>query len=82
MFFINTAAFNGLRKPFHAIISHGVRFFVLYIPFAFFFSRLWNLEGVFWGTACSSILAGVFIWWWLRLVVKRAATQMVEEKSV
>jgi putative MATE family efflux protein len=82
IFLINTAAFNGLKKPFHAIINHSVRFFAFYIPFAFVFSRFWDLEGVFWGAAGSSILGGIFIWWWLRQVVERAATRMLEEKSM
>ncbi|HWV13934.1 MAG TPA: MATE family efflux transporter [Cellvibrio sp.] len=60
------AAFNGLGRPWPAMILSAGRVFFIYLPLAYLCQQLWQAQGVFIATAVTNILIGIWAWWWLR----------------
>lgn len=62
---LTSAAFNGLKMPFHAAAVAGLRLFALLIPLAWIGRELAGLPGIFWGVAIGNVLAGAagFAWY-------------------
>lgn len=57
---LSGAVLNGINKPFRAMTLTLSRMFILYVPMAYFASRIWGLTGIFWSAFIANILTGIF----------------------
>ncbi len=83
---LTAAAFNGLKKPFHAAGVAALRLFVLLIPLAYVGRLVLDLPGIFWGVALGNVLAGlaaylIFLRHRKRVALHLAAPEAVEGTS-
>lgn len=60
------AAFNGLGRPWPAMMLSAGRVIYLYLPLAWLGQALWGMVGIFIATAVANIVLGVWSWRWLR----------------
>lgn len=60
------AAFNGLGRPWPAMLLSASRVVLVFLPLALLGQWLWQLEGIFVATALSNVCVGVWAWFWLR----------------
>ena len=56
------AAFNGLGTPTPAVVSSLCRAFILYVPLAYFASKIFGINGIFFAACLSNILIAVAIY--------------------
>ncbi|WP_020207902.1 MATE family efflux transporter [Gilvimarinus chinensis] len=63
------AAFNGLGKPWPAMMLSAGRVLLVFLPLAWLLQAMWGLVGLFAATAVTNILVGGWAWWWLRVQV-------------
>ncbi len=64
------AAFNGLGRPWPAMILSAGRVIYIYLPLAYVCQLFWQAKGVFIATAVTNIVIGVWAWWWIRCHIK------------
>ena len=57
---LSGAVLNGINKPFSAMTITLSRMFILYVPLAYFASKTWGLNGIFWSAFIANILTGIF----------------------
>lgn len=60
------AAFNGLARPWPAMLLSAARVVLVFLPLALLGQWLWQLEGLFVATALANIAVGTWAWFWLR----------------
>ena len=60
------AAFNGLGRPWPAMVISAARVLFVYLPFAWLGQKIWQLPGIFIATALTNIIVGTCAWWWIR----------------
>lgn len=60
------AAFNGLGKPWPAMLLSLCRVLLVFLPLALLLQQLLGLEGLFVATASTNIIVGMWAWRWLR----------------
>lgn len=62
-------AFNGLGRPWPAMMISAGRVFYIYLPLAWLGQYWWGLQGLFVATALSNILLGIWAWSWLNKTI-------------
>lgn len=60
------AAFNGMGRPWPAMLLSAGRVLYVYLPLAWIGQYLWGMVGIFIATALANILLGIWAWCWLR----------------
>ncbi len=60
------AAFNGLGRPWPAMVLSAARVLIVFLPLAFLGQWLWQLPGLFVASALANIIVGAWAWLWLR----------------
>lgn len=69
------AAFNGLGRPWPAMLISASRVLFIYLPLAYFGQLLWQMEGIFIATAATNILIGAWAWWLIRRYITQLSQQ-------
>ncbi|HEY7884151.1 MAG TPA: MATE family efflux transporter [Cellvibrionaceae bacterium] len=59
------AAFNGLGKPWPAMVISVCRVLAVYLPLALMLQTLWQIQGLFLATALSNVFVGTVAAVWL-----------------
>jgi putative MATE family efflux protein len=59
------AAFNGLGRPWPAMLISAGRVLFVFLPLAFAGQWLWQLNGIFVATALANLTVGFWAWCWL-----------------
>jgi Na+-driven multidrug efflux pump len=67
---LSGSSFNGLNKPIPSAVFSILRTLVVYLPIAWIGSRIFGINGVFWGGFISNILIGVISMRYLKKTVK------------
>jgi putative MATE family efflux protein len=70
---IANAAFNGLNRPFSAVIVSVARTLVVNVPVAWVGGRFFGVTGIFLGICFSNLLVGVASGLWVLLVTRAPA---------
>jgi Na+-driven multidrug efflux pump len=70
MMMISVGCFNSLGRPMPAAVLTFVKFFVVYLPLAWWLSILMGLDGIFWASALSHLVFGFISLLWLRQFLK------------
>jgi putative MATE family efflux protein len=73
---IANAAFNGLNRPFYAVVVSVARTLLVNVPVAWVLGRLYGVPGIFFGICLSNLLVGVASGLWV-LSVTKATSQAV-----
>lgn len=68
---LSNSSLNAMHRPLSALMLSIVRFFGLYVPFAWIGSRLMGVEGFFIGAVCANAVMAVISW----ITVKRVLAQ-------
>jgi Na+-driven multidrug efflux pump len=68
---LSNSSLNAMHRPLSALMLSVVRFFGLYVPFAWIGSRLMGVEGFFIGAVCANAVMAVISW----ITVKRVLAQ-------
>jgi Na+-driven multidrug efflux pump len=66
------AAFNGLGRPFPAVVVSILRMVVIYLPLAYAGSLIAGVHGIFVATGIANLLAGLVAYLWIRRVTEHA----------
>jgi len=69
------AAFNGLGRPWPAMILSAGRVLYVYLPLAWLGQHWWGLTGLFVATALANIGLGLWAWLWLKKHLAQSAPQ-------
>lgn len=64
-------AFNGLGRPWPAMLLSSARVFFVYLPLAWIGQHWWNLKGLFVATAIANLLLGMWAWCWLKNTINK-----------
>ena len=75
MVMIMNATFNGLGKPFPAVIVSLARMVVIFLPLAWLGAKLYGVSGVFVALALANALCGVGAYLWVRRVIRNEFMQ-------
>lgn len=67
------AAFNGMGKPWPAMIISAARVLYIYLPLAWIAQQWWGMKGIFIATAIANILLGAWAWLWLKRHIRDIA---------
>ncbi len=67
---IANAAFNGLNRPFDAVVVSVARTLLVNVPVAWVGGRFFGVPGIFLGICFSNLLVGVASGWWVLSVTK------------
>lgn len=73
------ATFNGLGKPFPAVVISVLRVLGFYLPMVWVGQHYWGIHGLFVATTLSNILAGVVAFYWIRGQLKRQSERDAED---
>jgi putative MATE family efflux protein len=65
------AAFNGLGRPWPAMVISAGRVFYIYLPLAWLGQYLWGMIGIFIATAFANIALGIWAWCWLKTHIQQ-----------
>lgn len=68
------ATFNGLGKPFPAVIISVLRVLGFYLPMAWLGQHFWGVQGLFAATAAANMLAGIVAFYWIRNQLERQSS--------
>ncbi len=60
------AAFNGLGRPWPAMLLSAGRVLYVYLPLAWVGQYVWGMTGLFIATALANVVLGVWAWCWLK----------------
>lgn len=60
------AAFNGMGRPWPAMVLSACRVIFVFIPLAWIGQLFWQMPGLFVATALANIALGLWAWFWLR----------------
>jgi putative MATE family efflux protein len=72
MIAIANAAFNGLNRPFAAVVVSVARTLLVNVPIAWLGGRFFGVPGVFLGICVSNVLVGVASWAWVMTITRQA----------
>ncbi|MEN0035410.1 MAG: MATE family efflux transporter [Cellvibrio sp.] len=72
------AAFNGLGRPWPAMIISAGRVLYLYLPLAWLGQHWWGITGIFVATAVANLLLGAWAWLWLRKYILQQSSSSAE----
>jgi len=75
------AAFNGLARPWPAMLLSAGRVGFVFLPLAFLGQWLWQLEGIFIASALANVTLGLWAWVWLYRYIERLRHQAVASTS-
>lgn len=64
-------AFNGLGRPWPAMLLSSSRVLFIYLPLAWMGQYLWDLKGLFIATAIANFLLGACAWYWLKNTIRK-----------
>jgi putative MATE family efflux protein len=65
------AAFNGLGRPWPAMVISSGRVLFVFLPLAWLGQFFWQMHGLFAATAAANILLGVWAWFWIRRHIRQ-----------
>lgn len=65
------AAFNGLGNPWPAMVISAGRVMFVFLPLAWLGQFLWQMQGLFFATALSNIVMGLWAWFWLQRHIRQ-----------
>jgi putative MATE family efflux protein len=65
------AAFNGLGRPWPAMVISSGRVFYVYLPLAWLGQHWWGMIGIFAATALANIALGIWAWCWLKAHIQQ-----------
>lgn len=65
------AAFNGLGRPWPAMLLSAGRVLFVFLPLAFLGQWLWEMKGIFIATATANIAIGLWAWLWLKRHIRQ-----------
>lgn len=65
------AAFNGLGRPWPAMVISAGRVLFVFLPLAWLGQYLWQMQGLFVATAVANLLLGAWAWFWLRRHIRQ-----------
>ena len=68
---LSTSSFNGINKPYPSTIFSIIRMLVLYVPLAWFGSKMFGLYGVFGAALISNVVVGTLSFSYLFRTVRR-----------
>jgi putative MATE family efflux protein len=68
------AAFNGLGRPWPAMVLSAGRVMFVFLPLAWLGQFLWQMPGLFLATALSNVVMGVWAWLWLQRHIRQVRT--------
>ena len=80
MVMVVNAAFNGMGRPFPAVVVSCLRMVVIYLPLAYAGSLIAGVYGIFIATGVANLLAGLIAFLWIRRLTAQAHCASVEEK--
>lgn len=69
------AAFNGLARPWPAMLLSAGRVGFVFLPLAFLGQWLWQLEGIFIASALANLSLGLWAWFWLYRYIEHLRRQ-------
>ena len=58
--------YNAMNKPMHACQLNFILFFVLYMPLAYFGSKMFGITGLFGGVCLANIFGGLVSWKYIK----------------
>ena len=70
---ITNAAFNGLNRPFDAVVVSVARTLLVNVPVAWMGGRIFGVPGIFLGICVSNLLVGVASGLWVLSVTRGTA---------
>ncbi|WP_111643222.1 MATE family efflux transporter [Marinimicrobium alkaliphilum] len=70
------AAFNGLGRPWPAMLLSCARVLIVFLPLAWMAQWLWGLHGLFLATAMANLVVGAWAWSWLNRHLRAAREQI------
>ena len=70
------SSFNALHLPLSALGLSIVRLFVVYIPFAFIGSQLFDLQGIFVAAVLANVIVASVAFIWFTRVIKNKILQV------
>lgn len=65
------AAFNGLGRPWPAMVISAGRVFYIYLPLAWLGQHWWGMIGIFIATAFANLALGIWAWCWLKTHIQQ-----------
>ncbi|RYZ99924.1 MAG: MATE family efflux transporter, partial [Moraxellaceae bacterium] len=65
------AAFNGLGRPWPAMMLSAARVMFVYLPLAYICQLVWQMNGIFIATALTNLLIGIWAWLWIQRFIKQ-----------
>lgn len=65
------AAFNGLGRPWPAMVLSAGRVLFVFLPLAWLGQYLWEMPGLFVATALSNVIMGLWAWCWLQRYIRQ-----------
>ncbi|MFC3113935.1 MATE family efflux transporter [Cellvibrio fontiphilus] len=68
------AAFNGLGRPWPAMIISSGRVFYIYLPLAWVGQHWFGITGIFVATATANVMLGLWAWYWLNAHIKQQSS--------
>jgi putative MATE family efflux protein len=71
------AAFNGLGKPWPAMMISAARVLYVYLPLAWLGQYFFGIKGLFAATALANILIGCWAWYWLKQHLTHSTTVLL-----
>lgn len=63
---VMNAAFNGMGRPFPAVVVSSLRVLILYLPAAFLGAHFFGVKGIFVAAAGCNLITGGIAYWWFR----------------
>ena len=66
------AAFNGLGRPWPAMVLSAGRVLYVFLPLALIGQWLWSITGIFVAIAAANIAIGLWAWCWLQRHIAKA----------
>jgi Na+-driven multidrug efflux pump len=70
-------AFNGLGRPWPAMVLSSGRVFYIYLPLAWIGQYFGGLYGLFVATTLANLLIGYWAWFWLKKTINHLPTKEI-----
>lgn len=68
---LSTASFNGINRPYPAVIFSIIRMIVLYVPLAWAGSNIFGINGIFWAGFSANLVVGTLAFAFLFRTIRR-----------
>jgi Na+-driven multidrug efflux pump len=86
MVMVMNASFNGMGKPFPAVMVSVGRMAIIYVPLAIVSNHFFGVAGIFASYAIANVVAGFFAYAWARSCIReqcdKHATPVIVTESV